>query len=89
MASLKGKSFSVMHDGVAYKFTITRDWDNSVRVIINDSIQAIWLPKKCLQIENGQIVKANIAWKLAQRQFKHKVSLITGADYPMGRLNRE
>lgn len=72
--SLKGKTFKCMHKGEEITFTVTRDWSKAVRVRINNSIQAIWIPKCFLKV-NEQEIKANISWKLNTKEFKHKLEL--------------
>jgi hypothetical protein len=78
MLSLKGKSFEYKEGDKTYSFYITRDYPKAIRVTINNTIQAVWLPKCFLKIENGNIIKANIGWKVNSKEFQYKLSLIGG-----------
>ena len=72
---LRGAVFFHKFLGEEIKFTVTRDWNEALRVRINDSIQAIWLPKCCLYIDESGIRAKNIDWKLKRKEFKHKLNL--------------
>lgn len=75
MTNLKGKKFTYMLDGKSYLFYITRDYPKAIRVTINNTSQAVWIPKYCLQIKNNEIIKANIKWKIKTKEFQHKLIL--------------
>jgi len=75
MDNLIGKSFNHRFLGQIIKFTVTRDYGTALRVIINDTIQAVWLPKCCLYIDEKGIRAKNIDWKLRRNEFKHKLEL--------------
>jgi hypothetical protein len=74
--SLVGKSFRYYFKGECINFTITRERTGSVRVKINNSKQAIWLPSLCLSIkDSGEVTASYIAWKLRRSEFRHKLEL--------------
>lgn len=73
--NLIGKSFNHRYLGKTIKFTVTRDYGSALRLIINDSIQAIWLPKICFYIDDKGIRVKSIDWKLKRKEFKHKLNL--------------
>lgn len=74
--SLRGKSFCVISPAGVYTFKITRDWPKAIRLTINGSCQAVWIPHSCLTIQDGHIVHADMEWILQSKEFKHKFSLI-------------
>lgn len=73
---LREKHFYYKYGPDTFKFTVTRDWKNAIRVVINDTFQAIWIPRSCIDVINDEIVPKNIHWIFYQRQTMHKLKLV-------------
>ena len=72
---IKKKFFYIEANNTAVLLTVTRQTELAIRVRINDSSQAIWIPKSCLKIVNDEIKTAFIGMKLHSKEFKHKLAL--------------
>lgn len=75
MENLIGASFNHRFLGETIKFTVTRATGEALRLIINDTIQAIWLPKCCFYIDDKGVRVKSIDWKLKRKDFKNKIDL--------------
>lgn len=72
--------FNYNFEGKTITFQVTRVMPFSVRLTINDSHQAIWVPRACFKtLLKNKVELFNIDWKLKRKEFRHKLSLIKGA----------
>lgn len=87
MKTLQGRSFEYMFNGELIKFTITRDYHKAVRVIINNTIQAIWIPKTYFCIRDDKLLVGTLDWKLKTKEFQKKLKMSRSSmQYPEHRL---
>lgn len=73
----RGQEFTIKFEMNELKFKVTHDYVDCVRVRIDGRRQVIFIPKKCLVIdETGKIIDAQIRWKLVTTEFFTNLNLL-------------